>query len=177
MSWEEHGMRRLMVILAATVTMAVLVPAGPVSASVSPGPVGNGAGDDVEASSPGFSDASVFDALTQASTRLDACGPGACGSITWDFVDKYVLANASQSVKDTRCDAHNAYIEMRVHDAAGVRTVFELGNNQGCGETAVRRDDRYQSRTIINGVQILACVDDFGSNTCYFSRFLDNPNS
>jgi hypothetical protein len=126
---------------------------------------------------PVHSDAVVLTSAA-AATRGDACGPGACGSATFTFEgNKKVISNASLSVKDTSLDGHDVFIHIRVHDASGVRDVLRVDNAGGRGETNVENGRRYESRTIINGVQIMVCVDDFGSNTCYFSRFIDNPQS
>jgi hypothetical protein len=169
-------LRRVIVVLVATAAIVALL-TGEMPASATSGMDRHGA-DNVVAGLVDAPRPTVFGALGQGDTRLDACGPGVCGSITWSFLDKFVLFDASSSVKDTRCDLHNVYIEMRVHDAGGVTTVFQTGNDRGCHAPAVVvNNQRYQSRTIIDGVQVRACVDDFGSDTCYFSHFLDNPNS
>jgi hypothetical protein len=117
-------------------------------------------------------------ALAATRTRGDACGPGACGSVTFDFEGKRVISNASLSVKDTSCDTHDVYIKLRVTDARGVADVMRLDNAGGCRAGHNAEDgQRHESRTIINGAQVIVCVDDFGSDTCYFSRFIDNPES
>jgi hypothetical protein len=123
-------------------------------------------------------DASGSTALAATRTRGDACGPGACGSATFSFEDnKHVISDASLSVKDTRFDGNSVYVQLRVHDASGIRDVLHLDNAGGAGETNVEDGQRYESRTIINGVQVMVCVDDWGRDTCYFSRFIDNPES
>jgi hypothetical protein len=123
-------------------------------------------------------DASSSPAQAATRTRGDACGPGACGSATFTFEDnKHVISDASLSVKDTRFDGNSVYVQLRVHNTSGVVDVLRVDNAGGSGETNVEDGRRYESRQIIDGVQVMVCVDDWGGDTCYFSRFIDNPES
>ncbi|MBO0783080.1 MAG: hypothetical protein J2P37_30055 [Ktedonobacteraceae bacterium] len=108
--------------------------------------------------------------------RGDACGVGVCGSSTFQFRSSAQLSNITFSVKDTKCDKNNVYIQLRMFDKYGHVDLTRHYNSSGCGANATRFVSGYGNpRANIQGIQVIACVDDAGRNTCYYSRYIDNP--
>ncbi|MBO0778738.1 MAG: hypothetical protein J2P37_07905 [Ktedonobacteraceae bacterium] len=109
--------------------------------------------------------------------RGDACGTGVCGSATFQFRNSAQLMNITYSVKDTKCDSHDVYIQLRVFDQrGGHHDLTRHYNSSGCGANATRYVSGYSNPSSdIKGIQVITCVDDFGSNTCYYSRYIDDP--
>jgi hypothetical protein len=111
--------------------------------------------------------------------RGDACKSGACGSATFQFSGRYEITGLSMSVKDTECDDNDVYIKLRIYDFQGTSDTVERRNSSGCKADYARWPNLswLNSRAAIKGVRVIVCVNDFGSDTCYRSRYIDNPNT
>ncbi len=102
---------------------------------------------------------------------------GASGSAGWTF-GVYSLTDVSYTVKDTACDDHAAYVQLEVYTSNSPNGTYTRGlrNESGCHSTVGISGQRYASNFRINGVRVRVCVDDWGSDTCDRSAYVDNPN-
>lgn len=115
---------------------------------------------------------------TALGTRGDACGTGVCGSATFSWLNEYEMYPISMSVRDTACDSHPVYIRFIVYNhgsTSGWRTT-KRWNNSGCQAGYVTWNNlRLHDSNDLIAVQVEACVDDAGSDTCYKSARLNSP--
>ncbi|GGM59293.1 hypothetical protein GCM10012275_33080 [Longimycelium tulufanense] len=113
-----------------------------------------------------------------ARVRGDVCRGGVCGSATFNFTGIYQLTNVSLSVKDSKCDSHDVYIQLLVYKNTGKVYTTKRRNSKGCrGGYKAWHGRSFSTNDYIKGVRVRGCVDDPGRDTCYHSRYLDNPNT
>ncbi|WP_413760734.1 hypothetical protein [Streptomyces sp. MMBL 11-3] len=107
-----------------------------------------------------------------------ASGTGASNSASWTW-GTYSITGLSYRVSDTSCDSNDVYGYVEIYTSNspnGEETTYRY-NSSGCGTTVSYSGLSYSANFRINGLRVAACVDDAGSNTCYRSGYLDNPNT
>ncbi|PGH50168.1 hypothetical protein CRI70_13620 [Streptomyces sp. Ru87] len=103
---------------------------------------------------------------------------GASGSADWDW-EKASLTDVDYTVKDTKCDANDVYIRMRVYTALqpdGIDTSRRY-NSDGCGTSKSHTNLSFHASNNISGLRVYVCVDDAGSDSCTRSSYIDNPDT
>lgn len=81
-------------------------------------------------------------------------------------------------VRDLECDGNDVYVQLRVFYTEGDhRDTPRRYNSSGCGTAVNFPPTSYSASVSIRGVQVIACVDDSGSNTCAYSPVHDNPRT
>jgi hypothetical protein len=110
-----------------------------------------------------------------ASTRLDACGTGVCGSATFSYVNYHYVSSISMNVADTRCDSNDVYIRFVVYYPGGHWYSTQRRDSNGCGTSVTWNGLALNDDRGIWALRVQVCVDDYGSDTCYLSGYSYNP--
>ena len=85
-------------------------------------------------------------------------------------------AHGNAAVRDTKCDGNSVYIYFEAKRSTGqIYSTKHRENGDGCGKTRSWSGLTYDAGFYIGAVQVVTCVDDLGSDTCYKSGFKDNP--
>jgi len=110
-----------------------------------------------------------------ATSSLTATTNGAygTGSVTWASATRG--EPVSLSVKDTKCDGHDVYIQFRVYYPGGSWLSTERRNTTNCNTTTSWTGLYINDARTIRGVRLHVCVDDWGGDTCTDSDYYDNP--
>ncbi|MFK4148386.1 hypothetical protein [Streptomyces sp. NPDC004065] len=108
-----------------------------------------------------------------------ASGTGVSAGASWSWSGCCTINNISQSVSDTKGDSHAVYTFVRVYTGLNPNgdDVATLRDDQGHGSTVTRSGRYWEASSNINGVRVIACVDDAGKDTCYKGSYIDNPNT
>lgn len=99
-------------------------------------------------------------------------GVSASGSVS--FISATRAEPVSFTVKDTACDGNDVYAYFLVRGPAGSFNTMTRRNSLGCGNSAAINSYINWTERITN-VQLVACVDNAGSNSCNFGTTVDNP--
>lgn len=97
----------------------------------------------------------------------------AYGCATVTFTDRYNL-KIHLSLKDTKGDSHPVYVWLRVYDHLGHTDLPKVPNHSGVGNTIKANQKWKNTRGRITGYRAMACVDDWGSDTCYDGNYVSN---
>ncbi|MFB7244111.1 hypothetical protein ACFCYX_16800 [Streptomyces populi] len=100
-------------------------------------------------------------------------------SASWSWSGCCTVNNISQTVADTKGDSHAVYTFLRIYDSYNPDglDIATLRNDQGYNSTITRNGRYWEASNNINGVRVIACVDDAGSDTCFKGSYIDNPNT
>lgn len=117
----------------------------------------------------------VFSGVASAAKtgKAVAYGPEVYGTASW--VWKFSgMENISMSVKDRKCDGNPVYIFFEADTGVNIDPTPYRWNHKGCGKTA-SWGTWYSAGTKLGRVRLVACVDDFAKDTCYRSKWVNNP--
>ena len=95
------------------------------------------------------------------------------GSITW--TSSTHAQPITLSAKDSACDGHDVYVQLKVYHPGGSWYSTERRNSTNCGTTTTWSGLYLNDYEGITGVRIHACVDDFGGDSCVDGAYVDNP--
>jgi hypothetical protein len=113
-----------------------------------------------------------------AAADVVAENSGVRGRANWTWASKVELSNLTMGVRDLKCDSNDVYVQLRVFYTNGEhRDTQRRYNSNGCGTAVNWSGLSYTANFYIRGVQVIACVDDSGSNTCAYSAVHDNPRT
>lgn len=112
-----------------------------------------------------------------ASADVVAENSGVRGRADWTWHRTW-LGDVYMGVRDLDCDGNDVYVQLRVTYTNGDHVdTTRHPNKSGCGTAADWSGLSYYANFYIAGVTVISCVDDFGSNTCAYSAYHDNPTT
>ncbi|MEV0972936.1 hypothetical protein [Microtetraspora glauca] len=118
-------------------------------------------------------------AQAAASSNFSTAVPGfASASANVTYVDGEEIRVNSLSVSDLRVDSNNVYAYFVVYNETGstAKTTYRY-NRQDANTTLTWRNLRITDEHYgLKKLQLVVCVDDWGSDTCRGSRVQINPN-
>lgn len=114
-------------------------------------------------------------AAASGSGRAEGAGVRVSAGWTWNTAS---LTNVGMSVSDTAYDAQDVYGRLRIYQGSrGYVDTTIRRNSLGCGSVRTWYNLSFYGSFNITGVRVYACVDEFGSDRCYRSNFIDNPRT
>jgi hypothetical protein len=116
-------------------------------------------------------------ASAAATGKALAQGPEVYGTANWVWGFSG-MSSITMSVKDAKCDGNPVYVFFEADLGMGtIDPTPYRWNHMGCGKTASWGNLGYGAGTRLGRVRLVACVDDFASDTCYRSKWVNNPEA
>jgi hypothetical protein len=104
-------------------------------------------------------------------------GTGVRASYSWTW-NRTAIAGVSATVSDTACDSNDVYGYIRLYDVAGnIANGSQQRYSGGCNNSGgfTLSALRFRDNRTIAGIRIYACVDDAGTDKCWYSRTYASP--